>query len=53
MTAHVVYPALDPSGRSATRSAPILRGLLRDEMGFEGVVVTDSLHMAGAQEAGV
>lgn len=53
MTAHVVYPALDSSGRSATQSAPILRGLLRDEMGFDGVVVTDSLQMAGAQEAGV
>ena len=53
MTAHVVYPALDASGRSATQSAPILRGMLRGEMGFEGVVVTDSLQMAGAQEAGV
>ena len=53
MTAHVVYPALDPSGRPATQSAPILRGLLRDRMGFDGVVVTDSLQMAGAQEAGV
>lgn len=53
MTAHVRYPALDPSGRSATQSPAILRGLLRDEMGFDGVVVTDSLQMAGAQEAGV
>lgn len=47
MTAHVAVPALDPSGRPATLSAPILRGLLRDELGFEGAVVTDSLHMAG------
>ena len=52
MTAHVAVPALDPSGLIATRSAPILRGLLRGEMGFEGVVVTDSLQMAGAKEAG-
>ncbi|HEX8386556.1 MAG TPA: glycoside hydrolase family 3 N-terminal domain-containing protein [Rubricoccaceae bacterium] len=52
MTAHVAVPALDPSGAIATRSAPILRGLLRDEMGFGGVVVTDSLQMAGAKEAG-
>lgn len=52
MTAHVVYPALDPSGLPATRSRAILRGLLRDELGFEGVVVSDSLQMAGAQAEG-
>ena len=51
MTAHVAVPALDPSGVPATRSAPILRGLLRDELGFRGAVVTDSLHMAGIQSA--
>ena len=51
MTAHVVYPALDPD-RPATRSKKILRGLLRDELGFEGVVVTDSLQMAGAKVEG-
>lgn len=49
MTAHVAYPALDPSGRPATLSAPILQGLLRDELGFEGVVISDSLHMGGIQ----
>lgn len=52
MTAHIVYPALDPEN-PATRSKKILRGLLRDEMGFEGVVVTDSLQMAGAKVEGV
>ena len=52
MTAHIAVPALDPSGRIATRSRPILRGLLRDEMGFDGVVVTDSLQMVGAKEDG-
>ena len=51
MTSHVVYPALDPD-RPATRSPAILRGLLRDELGFEGVVVTDSLQMAGAKVEG-
>jgi beta-N-acetylhexosaminidase len=49
MTAHVAYPALDPSGRPATLSRPILTGLLRDELGFEGVVISDSLQMAGIQ----
>lgn len=51
MTAHVVYPALDPD-QPATRSKTILRDLLRDELGFEGVVVTDSLQMAGAKVEG-
>ena len=52
MTAHVAYPALDPSGRPATLSAPILRGLLRDDLGFAGVVISDSLHMGGIQAEG-
>ena len=50
MTAHVAYPALDPTGAPATASAPILRGLLRDEMGFRGAVVSDSLQMAGIRQ---
>ncbi|GIV59430.1 MAG: beta-N-acetylhexosaminidase [Rhodothermaceae bacterium] len=45
MTAHVAYPALDPSGAPATASPRILCDLLRREMGFTGVVVTDSLLM--------
>lgn len=44
MTAHVVYPALDPFD-AATLSAPILGQLLRIEMGFTGVVVSDDLQM--------
>jgi beta-glucosidase-like glycosyl hydrolase len=48
MTAHVAYPALDPEGRAATRSRRIVHDLLRLEMGFEGVVVTDALIMEGA-----
>ncbi len=47
MTAHVAYPALDPSGDVATQSKPILTQLLRNEIGFEGVIVTDSLLMEG------
>lgn len=49
MTAHVAVPALDPSGRPATLSAPILTGVLRGELGFDGVIITDSLGMAGVQ----
>ncbi|MDR7555630.1 MAG: beta-N-acetylhexosaminidase [Armatimonadota bacterium] len=54
MTAHVVYPALDPSGTPATMSAPILAGLLRDRLGYGGLVVSDSLSMrAIADHVGV
>lgn len=49
MTAHIVVPAVDPSGDPATLSAPIISGILRDELGFEGVVVTDSLRMQGVR----
>ena len=46
MTAHVALPALDPDPRTpATFSAPIATTLLRDDLGFEGLVFTDSLRM--------
>ncbi len=48
MTAHVVFPAVDPSGAPATMSHKILTGVLRDELGFKGLIVTDALDMAGA-----
>ncbi len=47
MTAHVSYPALDASGAPATLSRPILTGLLRERMGFDGLIVTDALIMEG------
>lgn len=50
MTAHVAYPALDPSGMPATFSAPILRHL-REQQRFAGLVVTDALIMEGARGA--
>lgn len=50
MTAHVAYPALDPSGTPATLSPRILKDLLRNKMEFDGVVCTDSLLMAGVRE---
>jgi beta-N-acetylhexosaminidase len=45
MTAHVSYPALDPSGLPATLSRPILTDSLRGELGFRGAVVTDCMNM--------
>ncbi|MFI8187365.1 glycoside hydrolase family 3 protein [Streptomyces sp. NPDC085946] len=49
MTAHLVVPALDGSGDPATLSRPILTGILREELGYDGVVVTDSLGMEGVR----
>ncbi|MFF4348736.1 glycoside hydrolase family 3 protein [Streptomyces sp. NPDC001530] len=49
MTAHIMVPALDPSGDPATLSHPILTGILREELGYDGVVVTDSLGMEGVR----
>jgi beta-N-acetylhexosaminidase len=52
MTSHIVLPQLDDV--AATFSPRILRSLLRDELGFAGVVVTDALDMAGASaETGI
>lgn len=45
MTAHVVVPALDPTGRPATVSAPILTDLLRARWGYGGLVCSDALGM--------
>lgn len=50
MTAHIAMPHLDASQDPATLSRPILTGLLRDELGFDGVVVTDSLAMQGVRD---
>jgi beta-glucosidase-like glycosyl hydrolase len=52
MTAHVAFPALDPSGLPATLSSQILDGRLRGEMGFAGLVVTDALIMEGVLGGG-
>ncbi|UPZ31085.1 glycoside hydrolase family 3 protein [Streptomyces sp. LRE541] len=49
MTAHIMVPALDPAGDPATLSRPILTGILRERLGYDGVVVTDSLGMEGVR----
>jgi beta-N-acetylhexosaminidase len=46
MVAHLALPGLDPSGTPATMSAPIVGDLLRQQIGFEGLVFTDSMSMA-------
>jgi beta-N-acetylhexosaminidase len=48
MTGHLAVPALGPeSGRPATLSPRIVGGLLRDELRFDGLVVTDAMDMGG------
>jgi beta-N-acetylhexosaminidase len=47
MSSHIMLPQLDPE-RPATLSRPILQDLLRGELGFDGVIVSDALDMAGA-----
>src|ERR1700730_10719293 len=48
MTAHIRVPALDPHPNLvATTSPTIINGLLKGELGFKGIVVTDALDMAG------
>jgi len=47
MTAHIAVPALAPADVPATLSPAILTGLLRGDMGFKGIIVTDALEMGG------
>jgi beta-N-acetylhexosaminidase len=48
MVAHVTVPALEPdANRVATTSPVIVKDLLKQELGFHGIVVTDALDMAG------
>ena len=49
MISHIMVPELD-AGLPATFSPTILQGLLRQNLGFQGVIVTDALDMKGASE---
>ena len=44
MTAHIVYPQIDPE-HPATLSSKVLDGILRQSIGYRGVVITDALMM--------
>jgi len=51
MSAHLALPALDgPDAPPATLSRRILHGLLREELGFEGVIVTDAMDMGAIRQ---
>jgi beta-N-acetylhexosaminidase len=45
MTAHVINKHLDPQGLPATLSHKILTGLLRETMGYDGIIISDDLQM--------
>ncbi|MDP9159161.1 MAG: glycoside hydrolase family 3 protein [Acidobacteriota bacterium] len=48
MVAHVSVPALEPDpNRVATTSSAVVTGLLRNQLGFKGIIVSDALDMAG------
>ena len=52
MVAHLYIPALDSTPNMAsTLSAPIVTDLLRDEMGFKGLIFTDALNMKGVSRS--
>jgi beta-N-acetylhexosaminidase len=48
MTGHIVYPAIDPD-YAASMSTVVLRDLVRGRLGYQGLIVTDSIGMAGAR----
>lgn len=47
MLGHLEVPALDPTGTPSSLSKPIVTDLLKEDMGFEGIVITDALGMKG------
>ena len=49
MSSHAVYPALDP-GVPATLSRTIMTELLRNEMGFKGLIISDDLEMGAIEK---
>jgi beta-N-acetylhexosaminidase len=47
MTFHGAMPALDSTGAPGTLSAAVLQGVLRQELGFNGIVISDAMDMRG------
>jgi beta-N-acetylhexosaminidase len=52
MSAHIAFPAIDPTGVAATLSPQVMTHLLRDEFGFGGIRMTDSLEMGALGTSG-
>ena len=52
MTAHIALPGITGCNDPATISGEVVRGMLRDSLGYGGVVITDSFHMSGINRLG-
>ncbi len=50
MVGHMNIPAFDPSGTPSSISKPIVTGLLREKLGFDGIIITDALNMYGVSK---
>lgn len=52
MVAHVAFPQIDQTRAPATFSKPILQGVLRSQLNYDGLIVTDDIEMAATQGVG-
>ena len=52
MVGHLALPAIDPSGTAATFSPVLTQRLLRDQLGYRGLIISDSLWMKPARDGG-
>ncbi len=50
MVGHLGIPSLDPSGTPSSISRPIVTGLLREKLGYDGIICTDALNMYGVSK---
>ena len=50
MTTHILFPRLEPGGVPATMSRRILTGMLREQLGFRGLIVSDCMMMGAIQD---
>ena len=54
MVGHMSIPSLDSTGTPSSISKPIVTGLLREELGYDGIIITDALDMFGvSKESGL
>lgn len=49
MAGHLAFPAIDPEQKSSALSKAVITDLLRNDMGFGGLIITDALNMTGAE----